>query len=114
MKIKLTSGQTIDASGKTSIFDALKANGIYLVASCGGKGVCGKCRVRRIEGKNRIESKGNLREKDIAEHFVLACQTFPLEDMLIEVPDQSRLVIGDKIAVSKSKNSFPGGQTYSS
>ncbi len=104
MEIKLTSGKTFAVSKETNILETLKENGIYLVASCGGKGVCGKCRVRLIEGNSRIQSRGKLRKKDIAEQYVLACQAFPLEDVLIEVPDTSRIVIGDKIAVSKSKD----------
>lgn len=104
MEIKLTSGKAFAGSRKTTILETLKDNGLYLIASCGGKGVCGKCRVRLIRGNSHIESRGSLREKDLAEHYVLACQTFPLEDILIEIPDASRIVIGDKIAVSKSKN----------
>ena len=36
--------------------------------------------------------------------MVLACQTFPEENILIEIPEDAKLVIGDKIAVSKSKD----------
>jgi uncharacterized 2Fe-2S/4Fe-4S cluster protein (DUF4445 family) len=104
MEIRIASGKTLHAAARESIYKALKDNGIYLISSCGGKGVCGKCRVRILEGSSRIESTGKLRKKDIEENFVLACKTFPEGNILIEIPEESRLVIGDKIALSKSKD----------
>jgi len=103
MEIRIADGRTVNAVEGESIYAALKKNGIYLVASCGGKGVCGKCRVKVIEGRSRIEAAARLRKKEIEENIVLACQTFPEEDILIEVPEDAKLVIGDKIAVAKSK-----------
>ncbi len=104
MEIKTTSGKTVPAAAGESIYKTLKDSGIFLVASCGGKGVCGKCKVKLLEGPGRIESSGRLRKKEIEENFVLACKTFPEGDILIEIPEESRLVIGDKIAVSRTKD----------
>lgn len=104
MEIRTTDGRIIPAEAGKSVYAALKNNGIYLVASCGGKGVCGKCRVKIIKGKNRIETHGKLSKKDRDENIVLACRSFPEENILIEIPEDSKLVIGDKIAISKSKD----------
>jgi uncharacterized 2Fe-2S/4Fe-4S cluster protein (DUF4445 family) len=104
MEIRIADGRTISAGAGESIYESLKNNGIYLVASCGGKGVCGKCRVRIVEGRSRIEATSKLRIKDREENVVLACQTFPEENVLIEIPEDAKLVIGDKIAVAKSKD----------
>jgi uncharacterized 2Fe-2S/4Fe-4S cluster protein (DUF4445 family) len=104
VKISIVNGRTIQARTEDTIYQTLKENGVYLVASCGGKGVCGKCRVRVLDGPHRAESTGKLRKKDIAEKFVLACRTFPEGDLLIEIPEESKLVIGDKIAISKSRD----------
>jgi uncharacterized 2Fe-2S/4Fe-4S cluster protein (DUF4445 family) len=103
MEIRILNGKTITATPDENIYQALRNSGVYLVASCGGKGVCGKCRVKVHEGKYRTESATKLKKKDIGENIVLACTTFPEEDILIEIPEESKLVIGDKIAVSKSK-----------
>lgn len=102
MKIKLSTGQTIEVISGESIFNALKRNGIHLVASCGGKGVCSKCRVKVVEGKYRSSSKGKLGDVDIKSGIVLACQTCPEENLSIEILKESLLVVGDKIALSKS------------
>ncbi|MHB8881502.1 MAG: ASKHA domain-containing protein [Thermodesulfovibrionales bacterium] len=104
MEIKITNGKTIQADPGQSVYKALKDNGIYLVASCGGKGVCGKCRVRLLEGPARVGSTAKLLQKELEEHMVLACTTFPEGDIVIEIPEESRLVIGDKIAISRSKD----------
>jgi uncharacterized 2Fe-2S/4Fe-4S cluster protein (DUF4445 family) len=104
MEIRTTNGKTVPAAAGESIYKTLKNNGIFLVASCGGKGVCGKCKVKLLEGPGRIESSGRLRKKEIEENFVLACKTFPEGDILIEIPEESRLVIGDKIAVSRTRD----------
>ncbi|PKL51410.1 MAG: hypothetical protein CVV37_06635 [Nitrospira bacterium HGW-Nitrospira-1] len=103
MEITIADGKSIPAKAGESIYEALRNNGIYLVASCGGKGVCGKCRVKIIEGRSRIKAAGKLRKKDKEQGIVLACRTFPQENILIEIPEDAKLVIGNKIAVSKSK-----------
>ncbi len=97
-------GKTVSADPGKTLYEALKASGVYLVASCGGKGVCGKCRVRLLEGSAKVEATGKLLKKEIEEKFVLACKTVPEGDLLIEVPEESKLIIGDKIAVSKTKD----------
>ncbi len=103
MEIKILNGKTISSGGE-SLYKSLRDNGVYLVASCGGKGVCGKCRVKALEGRIRVQSTGKLLKKDIEENTVLACQTFPEGDVLIDIPEDSKLIIGDKIAVSKTKD----------
>ncbi len=104
MEIKILNNRTLAAEPGKSVYQTLRDNGIYLVASCGGKGVCGKCRVKVLDGKYRTESATKLKKKEIGDKVVLACTTFPEEDIHIEIPEDSKLVIGDKIAVSKSKN----------
>lgn len=103
MEIRITDGRIIPAEAGESIYAALRNMGIYLVSSCGGKGVCGKCRVKIIEGRSRIETTGKLKRKDRDENIALACRTFPEGNILIEIPEDAKLVIGDKIAISKSR-----------
>ncbi len=104
MNIKLTTGETLGISKGESLLQALKRQGVYLVASCGGKGICGKCRIRLLEGECRIESTGKLEPHEIASGITLACQTFPGEDILIDIPKESRLVVGDAIDISRAKD----------
>lgn len=104
MELRLTSDEVIKLKEKEDIYSALKRSGIYLVASCGGKGTCGKCKVRVVEGQCDVISFGKLTQKERESNIVLACQTIPKGDVLIEIPKESRLVVGDKIAIARTKD----------
>ena len=94
----------IPLKGGQSVLDALKEAGIFLNASCGGKGTCGKCKVKLLEGKPVIKGNGKLTAEERAEGIALACQVYPETDIKIEVPEGSRLAVGEKIAVSKTEH----------
>ncbi|MEW6571083.1 MAG: ASKHA domain-containing protein [Nitrospirota bacterium] len=106
MVIGLATGETFTAEKNENLLQTLKKQGIFLVASCGGKGICGKCRVRIKAGKTRIISTGKLQRRDIRAGIVLACQAFPEEDLVVEIPKESKLAIGDVIEVSSAKDLF--------
>jgi uncharacterized 2Fe-2S/4Fe-4S cluster protein (DUF4445 family) len=112
MEAKLTSGKTLFVSEGESLYAALKRQGEYLISSCGGKGTCGKCKLRIIKGNAAVLSSGTISSIDRDASIVLACQTFPSQDMLIEIPQESRLVVGDKIALSKSRDFFELLQSF--
>ncbi|MBE0426482.1 MAG: DUF4445 domain-containing protein [Nitrospirae bacterium] len=103
MFIRLPTGETLEAVKGENLLHALKRHGVYLVASCGGKGLCGKCRVNIISGKYSIKSKGKLEPDEISSGIVLACQTYPEEELIIDIPKESKLVIGDIIEISRAK-----------
>lgn len=102
MHIKLTNGTVLEILEGESLLQAFKRQGVYLVASCGGKGICGKCRVRLIEGKWKTQSTGKLTPHEVESDISLACQTFPQTEIIVDIPKESMLVVGDKIALSKS------------
>lgn len=104
MELRLTSDEVIKLKEREDIYSALKRSGIYLVASCGGKGTCGKCKVKIVEGDCDVISYGKLTQKEREADIVLACQAVPKGDILIEIPKESRLVVGDKIAIAKTKD----------
>jgi uncharacterized 2Fe-2S/4Fe-4S cluster protein (DUF4445 family) len=104
MEVRLTSDEVIKLKEKEDIYSALKRSGIYLVASCGGKGTCGKCKVKIVEGDCDVISYGKLTQKERESNIVLACQAVPKGDILIEIPKESRLVVGDKIAIARTKD----------
>ncbi|MFO0753115.1 MAG: ASKHA domain-containing protein [Thermodesulfovibrionales bacterium] len=104
MNIRLTSDETVPLKEGEDLYTALKRAGIYLVASCGGKGTCGKCTVKIVEGEHKILSHGKLTAREREEGIVLACKTVPKGDVLIDIPKESRLVVGDKIALAKTKD----------
>jgi uncharacterized 2Fe-2S/4Fe-4S cluster protein (DUF4445 family) len=78
------------ADGDVLIRVAMEA-GVHVNASCGGEGVCGKCRVL-IEG-GRVE--GGLSEKlsrqDIDNGYRLACRSTVTEDAVVRIPVESEV-----------------------
>jgi uncharacterized 2Fe-2S/4Fe-4S cluster protein (DUF4445 family) len=90
--------------------------GILLEQPCGGKGVCGKCLVRSVDG--RIPAgEADLRvlgEAAVAEGWRLACRATVREDAVVEVPAGSRMVArksfgADELQVSGFSPRFADG-----
>ena len=65
--------------------------GIHIYNSCGGEGVCGRCKVIIKNGKYVTEHSGRVSEKERKKGYVLACRTTPESDMKILIPEESRL-----------------------
>jgi len=86
-KIRTNHGETLYSHGE-SILESLQNSGIYLQASCGGKGVCGRCKIRVIEGKIKTEVFFSITEQERAKGYVLACQSYPESDIFIEIPEK--------------------------
>ena len=80
---------TVVAEGTDLLAAAITA-GLPIYSSCGGEGVCGRCRVR-ASGAFTTEPGGQLPEAERAEGFVLACRTVVQGDMAVEVPPESRV-----------------------
>ncbi len=104
MTITLTSGKRIETKPDTSILESLKNAGIYLTSSCGGKGTCGKCRIIIKSGQAVSKSKIKLSHEEVDKGYTLACKTFPSEDVLIDIPKESMLVVEGKVVTGKSKD----------
>lgn len=81
-----------------TIMEASKIIGIGLNTLCGGKGTCGKCKVKvqkGAEGLNpctEMELK-HLSEEEVNENTRLACQTILMRSSIIFVPLRSRVGI---------------------
>jgi uncharacterized 2Fe-2S/4Fe-4S cluster protein (DUF4445 family) len=103
MHIRIASGKILDTRKDENLLQAFKRQGVYLVASCGGKGICGKCRIRIFDGKYHTAHTEKLSPEDIASGTVIACQTFPESDLAADIPKESRLAVGDILEISKGK-----------
>ncbi len=112
MKVTLTDGRVLEIKEEETLYEAFTRQEVYLTASCGGKGVCGKCKVRIIEGDFECRNYGKLTEEERQEGIVLACQSIAHSDLFIEIPEESKLIIGDKIAISRTKDLYRILQEY--
>lgn len=104
MNINLTSGKTISVESGESVLGSFKRNGIFLTSSCGGKGTCGKCKIIIKQGQADIKSKMKLSHEELDKGYALSCQTFPSEDLTVEIPKESILTVEGKIDIGKSED----------
>ena len=88
-----------------TILEAARQLGAGLESVCGGKGTCGKCKVRIEEGyfaKYKINSSVSavstredknsrfISKQQRRQHYLLACQTHIHGDVVVFVPEESR------------------------
>jgi uncharacterized 2Fe-2S/4Fe-4S cluster protein (DUF4445 family) len=89
----------------TTILNAARQLGTSLESICGGKGVCGKCKIRIEDGdypkygiksavtatttRNEVNAKF-LNKQQLKQNYRLACQTRVHGDVVVFVPEESR------------------------
>jgi uncharacterized 2Fe-2S/4Fe-4S cluster protein (DUF4445 family) len=90
---------SVTVDDNTNLFRAVKASGLYVLSSCGGKGNCGKCKV--IIKKGAVESgksRSFLSPEEVERGYVLACLSRVKSDLIVEIPPESRMQAKHKIA----------------
>lgn len=83
--------KSIKVDKGTDLLTASIKAGIHIYNSCGGEGVCGRCKVIVKKGEFVTEHSGRISEKERKEGYVLACRTTPESDLEVLVPEESRL-----------------------
>lgn len=75
----------------TDLLTAALKTGLHIYNSCGGEGVCGRCKVIVKKGDYITEASGRVSEEERESGYVLACRTTPESDMEVFVPEETRL-----------------------
>ncbi|MFZ5967530.1 MAG: ASKHA domain-containing protein [Bacillota bacterium] len=70
-----------------SILNLLHENNLYISALCGGRGTCGKCKIRVLNGRLPISPKDEsyFSKSKLDKGFRLACAAYPQEDVEIMI-----------------------------
>lgn len=74
-----------------NLLDLAKQADVQITSSCGGNGVCGKCKVIIREGDVHTEQTSFIDQMERDQGYVLACLTLVQSDLEVEVPPESRL-----------------------
>ena len=88
-------GRRVRIALGTTIFQAASEAGVDIRSECGGKGICGKCRVI-VQDKNSlsevtaVETK-HLSSSEIDSGYRLACQSLVRQNVEVVVPPESRI-----------------------
>ncbi len=79
-------GVTATVAPRTTVLEAALDSGVHINASCGGQGVCGKCRVQIEEGEVEGGFSEKLSRQDAERGFRLACQSKVWGDLVVRIP----------------------------
>jgi uncharacterized 2Fe-2S/4Fe-4S cluster protein (DUF4445 family) len=93
-KIKVTflpHDRTIDVPIGESLIRAAMAAGVHVNASCGGEGVCGKCRVQIEDGEVEGGITERLSAADLEKGYRLACLSNLTSDVTVRIPVESSI-----------------------
>ena len=83
--------RTVEVSEGESLIRAALSGGMHINASCGGEGVCGKCRVLIEKGDVSGGITERLSEEDLQQNYRLACLSRISEDVTVRIPVESSI-----------------------
>ncbi len=90
LKVDINDEEILDVNGGKPLAKELIHNKILIPSACGGKGTCGFCKLRVVEGGGTVLplEKTILTRKEISDGFRLSCQVRIREDLKIYIPDE--------------------------
>ncbi|RKR06567.1 ferredoxin-NADP reductase [Kushneria sinocarnis] len=77
------SGRSIRVGENDTIHSAAAQLGLHIPKAC-GMGICGTCRVMKLEGEVEMEHNGGITEDDEAEGYILSCCSRPKGRVVID------------------------------
>ena len=88
VKITINGEKELEVQPGNSLMTTLADEKVFLPSACGGKGNCGQCKCRVVEGGGSIlpTEIGFFTRKQIQDHWRLGCQVKVKEDLKILVP----------------------------
>ena len=98
----------------TNLLEAALAAGVHINATCGGQGVCGKCRVKIEAGEVDSEKTEKMSQERYDEGWRQACRTHVVSDCTVQVPLESRglrPVVTQKLDMGKAERKIADLET---
>ena len=88
VKITINDNKVLTVPTGNTLISTLADQKVYLPSACGGKGSCGQCKCRVVEGGGTIlpTEEGFFTRKQIQDHWRLGCQVKVKENLKIVVP----------------------------
>ena len=85
----------------TNLLEAASSAGLYLVASCGGAGTCGTCKVQIKDGEVESKQTARISNKEYQQGIRQACQSRIISDIKVYIPVESIL---DKAVLNQKRS----------
>lgn len=88
------SSRELVAEGGSSLLNILGSKNIFIPSACGGRGSCGYCKVKVVEGGGPVlpTETGWLDKDELMENVRLSCQLKVREDLKIKIPKELFLI----------------------
>lgn len=86
-------GRTLEC-GEETVLEIARSSNLGIRSDCGGRGICGKCKVILIRGKLgelTDQERKILNPEEIEKNYRLACQSKVLADSVVFIPKESRM-----------------------
>lgn len=83
-------GQTLQAERGRNLLGVLSDNEIYLPSPCGGRAMCGQCKVMLLDDPRRPlpTERSHLTRREVGRGTRLACVTRIRDNLQLQVPDE--------------------------
>lgn len=90
MQLTINDEKEYTVEGGDTLLSTLIEEEIFIPSACGGKGSCGYCKVKVIEGGGQFlaTESGYVSEEEKAEGIRLSCQCKVKENIKIEIPEE--------------------------
>lgn len=78
---------SIECEEQETLLEAFLRHGLLCRADCGGRGTCGKCRIKVTEGnlKITVQDKKVLSREELEKGYRLACKAIPEENITVHL-----------------------------
>jgi Na+-transporting NADH:ubiquinone oxidoreductase subunit F len=80
----------VTVEGGSSLLSSLSSQKIFIPSACGGKGTCGLCKLKVLDGAGPLlpTEEPFLNKDEIKENVRLSCQVKVRRDLKIEIPEE--------------------------
>lgn len=83
-------GEAVEAKGGETLLALARELDLRIASTCGGDGICGRCRLIVQRGKVRAPPTVLLTREEIQAGYVLACQAEPVGDVEVLIPPEAQ------------------------
>lgn len=89
-KISINSERQLDVQGGGPLLTALRDEKIFIPSACGGRGTCGVCKCKVLDGGGPVSPTETpfLTKEEQADNIRLSCQVKIRNDIQIEIPEE--------------------------
>lgn len=93
-KIVINREKELEVEGGSPLLSTLMSQDVFVPSACGGKGTCGYCKVKILDGAGPLlpTETPYLSEEEQAHNVRLSCQVKVKEDLVIEMPQEYFLI----------------------